>query len=131
MSFYTSNIVYVINVVEDIIATSKSQQPLTISVGYCEENSKKFMRLSFSLENGTAEIKLYDDEGICSYLNRNKESMRSIKFTLGNLTNTEAPESFHQALKEIRNFERQSYSTPIHSVDTSIDRASFGLVEVN
>jgi hypothetical protein len=131
MSFVTSNIVYVINVVEDIMSTSKSPHPLNISVGHCEENSKKFIKLSFSLENGTAEIKIYDDEGICSYINRSKENIRSTKFNSGNLTNTEAPGSFHQALKEIRNFERQNFSTPIHSVDTSIDRASFGLAEVS
>jgi hypothetical protein len=131
MSFVTSNIVYVINIIEDIITTSKSQHPLNVSVGYSEENTKKFMKLSFALENGTAEIKIYDDEGICSYINRSKENIRSIKFTSGNLTNTEAPGSFHQALKEVRNFERQNYSTPIHSVDTAIDRASFGLSKEN
>jgi hypothetical protein len=131
MSFITSNIVYVINVIEDIITTSKSQNSLNLSTGYCEENSKKFMRLSFSLENGTAEIKIYDDEGICSYINRSKESIRSTKFTSANLVNTEAPGSFHQALKEVRNFERQNSSTPIHSIDTSIDRASFGLSKEN
>jgi hypothetical protein len=127
MGFITSNIVYVINVIEDIIATSKSPHPLNMSIGYCEENSKKFMKLSFSLENGTAEIKIYDDDGICSYINRSKENVRSIKFTASNLTNTETPGSFHQALKEVRNFERQNSSTPIHSIDTSIDRTSFGL----
>ena len=58
MSFITSNIVYVINVIEDIIATSKSQNPLNFSTGHCDENSKKFMKLSFPLENGTAEIKI-------------------------------------------------------------------------
>jgi hypothetical protein len=131
MSFVTSNIVYIVNVIEDIIVTSKSQYPLNVSVGYCEENSKKFIRLSFPLENGTAEIKIYDDEGICSYVNRSKESIRSIKFTASNLTNTEAPGSFHQALKEVRSFERQNSSTPIHSIDTSIDRASFGLSKEN
>jgi hypothetical protein len=131
MSFVTSNIVYIINVVEDIIATSKSQQPLNMSIGHCEENSKKFIKLSFSLDNGTAEIKIYDDEGICSYINRSKETIRSIKFTSGNLTNTEAPGSFHQSLKEVRNFERQNSSTPIHAIDTLIDRTSFGLSKEN
>jgi hypothetical protein len=130
MSFIASNIVYVINAIEDLIHTSKSQNPLNISTGCCEENSKKFLKLTFLLENGSLEIKMYDDEGFCSYIDRNKENLKSIKFTAANLNNTEAAGSFHQALKEVRTLDRK-YSTQIHAMDTSLDRASFGLTKEN
>jgi hypothetical protein len=130
MSFVASNIVYIINVIEDIIYTSKSQHALTLSTGCCDENSKKFIKLNLPVDNGSIEIKIYDDEGFCSYIDRNKENVRSQKFTANNLSNTDAAGSFHQALKEVRNLDRKS-SIHTHQIDTSVDRASFGLSKEN
>ncbi len=128
MSFVASNIVYIINAIEDIIHTSKSQHSLTLSTGCCDENSKKFIKLTLPVDNGSIEIKIYDDEGFCSYIDRNRETIKSQKFTANNLSNTEAAGSFHLALKEIRNLDRKP-SLQVHSIDTSVDRASFGLTK--
>jgi hypothetical protein len=130
MSFVASNIAYIINVIEDIIHTSKSQQALLLSTGRCDENNKKFLKLTLPVDSGSIEIKIYDDEGFCSYIDRSQENIRSQKFAANNLFNTEAADSFHQALKEIRSLDRKS-SVRVHQIDTSVDRASFGLSKEN
>jgi len=131
MSFSPSDIVYMINTIEDLLFLMDSQQPLRISAySACNQNEKSFIKLCFPLKNDNMEIQIYDNEGLCIYPERNGENLKSVKFNQNNITNTEATGSFHKALKEIRDFDRQQVSIAKNS-NTSIDRASFGLTEVN
>ena len=131
MSFNSSNIVYMINTIEDLLSLMDSQQPLRISTySACDQNEKSFIKLCFPLKNDNVQIQIYDNEGFCIYPESNGENLKSVRFHQHNVTDTEATGSFHKALKEIRDFDRQQVSTA-KSSNTSIDRASFGLAEVN
>jgi hypothetical protein len=123
-TFTSSNIGYVINTIEDLLVTMDSEHPLVIStVG-------DFVKLCFALKNGNVEIEINDDEAFCKYKDKSGENLKSSKFYQRYLTDTASGESLYQALKQIRDFDRQQANT-VKNNNTSIDRASFGLAEVN
>jgi hypothetical protein len=127
MSITTSGVVYIINAIEDILAIIESQESLKITSGYDEKNNG-FMKLVFSLKNGRSEINIFDRGGYFYYFDCNGEGLESISFNEHSLTDTNG--SFHKALKAIIAFDRQQVSQA-KNMNSSIDRASFGLAEVN
>jgi hypothetical protein len=124
-TFTSSNIGYVINTIEDLLITMDSQNPLNIST-----TDSSFVKLYFSLKNGNVEIEIHDDEAFCTYKVYAGENSKSTKFYQRYLTDASSNESLYKALKEIRDFDRQQVNI-LKSDNTSIDRASFGLAEVN
>jgi hypothetical protein len=83
--------------------------------------------LTFFLKNGRSEIKIYDSIASFAYINSNEDIVKSIEFD-DNVLETNS--SFRRAIKQIRDADRQQGNT-IKSISTPIDRASFGLAEVN
>jgi hypothetical protein len=123
-TFTSSNIGYVINNIEDLLATMDSQYPLQIStVG-------NFVKLYFSLKKGNVEIEIHDDEAFITWKNFSGEHSKTTKFYQRYLTDAASEESLYKALKEIRDFDRQQANTAKIN-NASVDRASFGLAEVN
>jgi len=123
-TFTSSNIGYVINTIEDLLITMDSQHQLNIST-----TDSSFVKLCFSLKNGNVEIEIHD-QAFCTYKNYTGENSKSTKFYQRYLSDAVSNESLYKALKEIRDFDRQQVST-VESSNTSIDRASFGLTEVD
>jgi hypothetical protein len=122
--FTVSNISYIINTIEDLLITMDSSQPLKVStVG-------SFIILHFSLKNGNVEIEIHNDEAFCKYKANDKEKVRNTKFYQRFLGDTMSDESLYIALKIIRDFDRQ-HANEAMSSNISLDRASFGLAEVN
>jgi gamma-glutamyl phosphate reductase len=122
--FTASNIGYIINTIEDLLITMDSSQPLKIST------VDSFVALYFSLKNGNVEIEIHDDEAFCRYKDNNGENVKNTKFYQRYLSDAMSHESLYIALKEIRDFDRQHMSEAMIS-NISLDRASFGLAEVN
>lgn len=86
------------------------------------------MQLAFSLRKGSVETHLYDAGGVFYYKDSNGNLLKTVEFIYGNLLKTDS--SFKKSLKQIRDFDRQHISqSEIKHVP--IDRASFGLAEVN
>jgi predicted restriction endonuclease len=101
-----------------------SSHPLRIStIG-------SFVALYFSLKNGTVEIEIHDDEAFCKYKDHSGENVKNTKFYQRYLSDAMSHESLYIALKEIRDFDRQHMNEAMSS-NMSLDRASFGLAEVN
>jgi hypothetical protein len=61
-------------------------------------------------------------------IDRNGENLHSVEFNGTEFTSTTG--SFHQGFKDILAFDRQQANTT-KITNTSVDRASFGLAEVN
>lgn len=126
MSIITGGVVHIINTVEDLLLIIDSHHTLNIYTG-CDEKKNKFMRINFTLKNGKSEIKIYNNGGYCCYLDCNGDNLECMEFNDHNLTDAEG--SFHKAFKDLITFDRQQ--APKSNNNTSIDRASFGLAEVN
>jgi hypothetical protein len=129
MAFTVSKVVYINNTIDEFLFMGETQSSLKISPGY-DEDGKEFMKLAFFLKNGSSEVKIYDAIGVFSYVSNSGEILEPINFHDNQITDTEANGSFHKAFKEIRSLDRQN-SISIKGSDISIDRASFGLAEVN
>jgi hypothetical protein len=127
MSIITSGVAHIINTIEDLLYLIESQYPLSISTDR-DEKDNSFIKIIFSLKNGKSEVRIHNTGGCFYYFNFNGESLTSIDFNENSLTDTGG--SFHKALKAILVFDRQ-HSNSQKSNDSSIDRASFGLAEVN
>jgi hypothetical protein len=127
MSIVTAGVAHIINTIEDLLFLTESKHSLNISTGSDENNI--FIKIDFRLKNGKSEIKIYNNGGCFSYFDFNGESLESIYFNENNLTDTGG--AFHKALKALIIFDRQNATQEVKSANTSIDRASFGLAEVN
>ena len=93
-----------------------------------DDEDVEFIKFTFPLKNGISSIKLYDSVGLITYQNHNEEILKTVEFD--DMSVAELNGSFKKAFKQIREFDRQQVSTA-KSSNTSIDRASFGLAEVN
>ncbi len=139
MSFNLDDFKHIISTVDDLLSMSEPQSFLSVSTE-CEseedwdhekddvDNNRTYINLTFLLKNGSSSIRLYGDTGVIFYLDRSGEILKNIEFNDGGITLTDG--SFKKALKQIRAFDRQHTNTS-NIVNTPIDRASFGLAEVN
>jgi hypothetical protein len=132
MSFNLSEFKHIISTIDDLLSMSDPQSFLNIAMD-CEdseedENAQLFIKLVFSLKNGNSEMRLYDATGVFHYRDLNGETLKSIWFDDSNITLTDG--TFKKSLKQIRSFDRQHVNHPTIA-HTPIDRASFGLAEVN
>jgi hypothetical protein len=131
MSFDLSKFKYIINAIDNMLSMSNPRTLVNISTGYGSANKNEeeiFIEISFSLENGISQIELYESVGFFSYTNKNAEVLRNIEFDSRYVS--EINSCFNIALKQIRDLDRQ-YANQLEIDPTSIDRASFGLAEVN
>jgi hypothetical protein len=136
MSFSLPEVVHIISTIDDLLYMSEPPSKIQVSTG-CEieedeevdvENAEVFMKLSFSLKNGNVEIDIYDSIASFVYLDKNGEILKDIPFDDNSVAETEG--SFKKALKQIRVFDSQ-HNPQIKDAHMPIDRASFGLAEVN
>jgi hypothetical protein len=128
MSIVTTGVAHIINTIEDLLYLIESQPPLHISTDR-DEKDNLFIKIIFHLKNGKSEVIIYNNGGNFSYFNCNGEKLESIDFNENSLTDTGG--SFHRALKALMIFDRQHGTQQVKNVDNLIDRASFGLAEVN
>jgi hypothetical protein len=127
MSIFATGVAHIINTIEDLLDLVELQHSLNISTDY-DENSNILVKIKFSLKNGKSEATIHNTGGNFSYSSFNGENLESISFNDQNLTDTIG--SFHKSLKELITFDRQQANTT-KITNTSVDRASFGLAEVN
>jgi hypothetical protein len=140
MSFNLAEFSHVVSTIDDLLSMSEPQCSINISTGYDEEDEDEdededndnedveFISLTFPLKNGQAQVRIYDSLGMLFYMDNNGELLKSLDFDDTYVSETSG--SFKKALKQIRDFDRKHISTA-KSVHTPIDRASFGLAEVN
>lgn len=126
VSFNLSEVIHIISTIDDLLWMSDQPYTINTSTGYNED--KVFIKFKFPLKNGIAKVKMYDSDGLITYENQNEEILTSIEFDDRNVVALNG--SFKKVFKEIREFDRQQANT-VKSNITSIDRASFGLAEVN
>lgn len=139
MSFNLDEFKHIVSTIDDLLSMSEPQSFLNISTE-CEgeedwddekddvDNNRTFINLTFLLKNGASSIRLYDATGLFLYMDRSGEILKSIEFNDNGITLTDG--SFKKALKQIRAFDRQHTNIPA-IINTPIDRASFGLANVN
>lgn len=142
MSFTLAEFSHIVSTIDDLLSMSEPQCSIDISTGYDEEDDNKdddeddennnedseFISLDFSLKNGQAQVRIYDSFGMLYYMDNNGELLKSMDFDDTYVSETSG--SFKKALKQIRDFDRKHVNTA-KSIHTPIDRASFGLAEVN
>jgi hypothetical protein len=131
MAFILSELAHIINTLDDSLFMSEIQSRINVSAGYDKDeydNEEAFMQMSFNLKNGVAEIKFCDSTGIFVYLDCDGKKLKSIEFDDSCVT--EINGSFRKALKQIWSFDRQHVGK-VQEGKLSVDRASFGLAEVN
>jgi hypothetical protein len=121
--FTVSNILYVINSIEELLYMSES--PPRPEISY----ATNLIKIYFPLKNGRAEVKIGSQEySFLDYIDDNETTLKSIQFTNDAITDTDG--SFHKAFRGIRSFDRE-YSSQTKVISTSLDRASFGLTKEN
>jgi hypothetical protein len=143
MSFNLAEFSHIVSTIDDLLSMSEPPCSISISTGYDEDEDEEknkdededendevieFMLLTFPLKNGTSEVRIYDSFGMFFYTDSNGKLLKSIDFDDNYVAETNG--SFKKALKQIRDFDRKHVNT-VKSVNTLIDRASFGLAEVN
>jgi hypothetical protein len=131
MTFILSELAHIINTLDDSLFMSEIQSKINVSAGYDkdeDDNEEAFVQMSFHLKNGSAEIKLCDSTGVFSYLDCDEKKLKSIEFDDSCVT--EINGSFRKALKQIWAFDRQHVGK-VKESNLAVDRASFGLAEVN
>jgi hypothetical protein len=129
MSFILPEVIHMISTIDDLLSMSEHPSTINTSTGYDEDDDEAvFIKFTFPLKNGTAQVKIYDSVGFFDYMNQGGEILKNIEFDDNAIAETNG--SFKKALKQIRDFDRQQVIT-VKSNNTSIDRASFGLAEVN
>jgi hypothetical protein len=120
---------HIVSNIDDLLFMSGCSQPIAISVDRDDDAQDNiFMKLSFPIINGNSEIRIYQSKAFFLYLDASGEVLKQIEFNNSHLR--EVHGSFNTTLKQILVFDRQNASQ-IKSVNTSVDRASFGLAEVN
>jgi hypothetical protein len=130
MSFNLSEVIHIISTIDDLLSMSEHPYAITTSTGYDLEDDEEveFIKFAFPLKNGISSIKMYDSVGLIEYINQSGVVLTSIEFD--DMSVAELNGSFKKAFKQVREFDRQQVGT-VKSSNTSIDRASFGLTEVN
>jgi hypothetical protein len=130
MSFNLSEVIHIISTIDDLLSMSEHSYTINTSTGYDieEEEEYEFIKFTFPLKNGISHIKMYDSVGSITYENQNGEILKNVEFD--DRCVAELNGSFKKAFKQVREFDRQQVGTA-KSSNTSIDRASFGLAEVN
>ena len=142
MSFNLAEFNHIVSTIDDLLSMSEPQCSINISTGYDDKDENEdededddinnedleFISLTFSLKNGQAQARIYDTFGMLFFMNNNGELLKSIDFDDTYVSETSG--SFKKALKQIRDFDRKHVNTAT-SIHTPIDRASFGLAEVN
>ena len=120
---------HIVSNIDDLLFMSGCCQPITISVDRNDDAQNNiFMKIAFPLINGNSEIRIYQSQAFFLYLDANGELLKQIEFNNSHLREVQG--SFNTTLKQILVFDRQ-HSSQAKNKDTSIDRASFGLAEVN
>jgi hypothetical protein len=120
---------HIISNIDDLLFMSGCSQPISISVDRADDAPDKvFMKLCFPLINGNSEIRIYQSQAFFIYLDKTGEILKSIEFNNSHVR--EIHGSFSTTLKQILIFDRQ-HSNQTKDAGTQIDRASFGLTEVN
>ena len=121
---------HIVSNIGDLLFISGCSQPINISVELNDDAQNNiFMKLSFPLINGTSEIRIYQSQAFFLYLDAAGELLKQIEFNNSHLREVQG--SFNTTLKQILIFDRQYSSSETKRAETSIDRASFGLAEVN
>ena len=130
MSFNLSEVIHIISTIDDLLSMSEHPYTITTATGYDVEDDEdvEFIKFTFPLKNGISSIKIYDSVGLITYKNQSGEIMTNVEFD--DMSVAELNGSFKKAFKQIREFDRQQVSTA-KIANTSVDRASFGLAEVN
>jgi hypothetical protein len=131
MSFNLSEVIHIVSTVDDLLSMSEHAYTINSSTGYDLEDDEEceFIKFTFPLKNGVSHVKLYNSVGIITYENKSGEVIKTLEFD--DLDVAELNGSFKKGFKQIREFDRQQSSTVANSNSTHIDRASFGLAEVN
>ena len=101
-----------------------SESPICPEIYYTDNSIKICLRL----KNGRSEVTIGTQYGCFSYIDDNEAILTSCQFTNDAITDING--SFHKAFRQIRSFDRER-SIQVKSPETSINRASFGLAEVN
>jgi hypothetical protein len=135
MSFDLADFSHIVSTIDDFLSMSEPPCSINISNGYTEdeeskeqaEEDKSFISLTFPLKNGTSEIKIYDSIASFTYVNSSGNIIKCVEFD-DNVLETNS--SFRRAIKQIRDIDRQQANIA-KITNTSVDRASFGLAEVN
>jgi hypothetical protein len=117
----------VYSTIEDLLYMSEPQSSINISFGINEDECE-FIKFDFRLKHGVSEIRVYEDNGGFLYIGRNGDVLHSIEFDDTEFTSTTG--SFYQGFKDMLSFDRQQANVA-KITNTSVDRASFGLTEVN
>jgi hypothetical protein len=130
MSFNLSEVIHIVSTVDDLLSMSEHSYTINSSTGYDLEDDEEyeFIKFTFPLKNGVSSIKLFDSVGVMTYENKSGEILKTLEFDDRDVA--ELNGSFKKGFKQIREFDRQNAST-IQANNTTIDRASFGLAEVN
>ncbi|AFY94287.1 hypothetical protein [Chamaesiphon minutus] len=130
MSFNLSEVIHIISTIDDLLSMGEHPYTITTSAGYDVEDDEEieFINFIFPLKNGIVSMKMYDSVGLMTYKNHSGEILKNIEFD--DMSVAELNGSFKKVFKQVREFDRQQASTA-KSNNTSIDRASFGLAEVN
>jgi hypothetical protein len=126
MSFNLSEVIHIISTIDDLLSMTEYPYAINTSTGY--DNDELFVEFVFPLRNGKSHVKIYNSTGLIVYENLNGEILTNIEF--GDRDVFSLNGSFKKAFKQIREFDRQQVNTA-KSNNTLIDRASFGLAEVN
>jgi hypothetical protein len=121
--FTVSNVLYIISSIDELLYMSESS--LRPEISY----TKDLIKICFHLKNGKVAINMGSKEhGLFNYIDDNEVVLTGAQFTNDAITDTNG--SFHSAFRQILSFDRQ-HSSQSKITGNSIDRASFGLAEVN
>jgi hypothetical protein len=126
-AFVVPDITCIYSTIEDLLYMSESQSLINTYFGI-DKDGGEFIKFNFQLKHGSATVTIYEDDGSFLYIDRNGEDSDCTGFDRTDFTSTSG--SFYQAFKGILSLDRQQASTA-KITNTSVDRASFGLAEVN
>jgi hypothetical protein len=106
MAFSLVEFTHILSTIEDLLFMSENQSLINISTGSeDDEYNKIFIQFAFCLKQGKSEIRIYDTNGIVSYLDADGENLRKLEFDQANISVTYS--SFNKALKQILDLDRQ------------------------
>jgi hypothetical protein len=125
--FVVPDIACIYSTIEDLLYMSESKTLINTSFGV-DEDECKFIKFIFCLKHGSAEVSVYQDYGNFLYTDRNGENSEATEFDRTDFTSTSG--SFYKAFKGVLSLDRQQVNTT-KITNTPVDRASFGLAEVN
>jgi hypothetical protein len=120
--FTISDLLCITSSINELLYMSES--PICPEIYYTDNSIKICLRL----KNGRSDVTIGTQYGCFSYIDDNEATLTSAQFTNDAITDING--SFHKAFRQIRAFDRE-YASQAKITDTSIDRASFGLTEVN